>query len=541
VNGPCRIWEHDPGGVVYLPSMIPVLVALLLAATLAEGQVGEAPVPEVTAPEAEAPLPEATTPLSSKPAAPHQQLRILPQDSRMDAYEEFRQLYDLAQFEDALPYAKRVVELSETDEERDHELPIAYNNLGATQYQLADYPAAEVSYRKSLELLESTQGISSRRLVVPLAGLGAVFAAQGQHQVAADLFDRALAVSRRADGLFNLQQVPLIDQAADSRYASRDYAGAEREHLYALKITEQNYGYGDTRTLPPLLELGAFYESLREFIAARNMYMRARDVALKPGVYDPQAVKALNGIARSHRLQYTMDPDTLESQQSARNETTGEVFNQAYKESRVQHPGADRTGLKAAETALALLRSTSDPPAALMTETLIELGDWYQATSRPDISTPYYAEAAAIFDAQVEADPLAGHPLKAPRMVFYRPPLSANRGLNTLSGQYVIRKTVFSFLVSEKGEPLDITVVSTDMDESQVSQSQRAIGRAIYSPRFVDGQPASTAGVTFTSEWYQEYDPETAPQNATPISTTPEATPAEEPVPEKKPASGSGA
>jgi tetratricopeptide (TPR) repeat protein len=537
VNGLCRTREHDSGGVVYLPSMIPVLVALLLAANPAEGQAGEAPAP---VPEADAPLPDATAPQNSKPAVPRQQLRILPQDSRMEAYQEFRQLYELSRFEEALPYARRVVELSEADEERDHELPIAYNNLGATQYQLADYPAAEVSYRKSLELLESTQGISSRRLVVPLAGLGAVYAAQDQHQVAAELFDRALAVSRRADGLFNLQQLPLIDQAADSRYAISDYGGAEREHLYSLKIAEQNYGYGDTRTLPPLLDLGAFYESLREFIAARNMYMRARDVALKPGVYDPQAVKALNGIARSHRLQYTMDPDTLDSQQAAYDEVTGEMVAKVYKESRVPPPAADRTGLKAAQTALELLRSTSDPPDALLTETLIELGDWYQATSRPEISTPYYAEAAAIFDAQVEADPLAGHPLKAPRMVFYRPPLSASRGLNTLSGQYVIRKTVFSFLVSEKGEPLDITVVSTDMEEGQVSQSQRAVGRAIYSPRFVDGQPVSTAGVTFTSEWYQEYDPETAPQNATPISTIPEETPAEQPVPEKKPSSGSG-
>ena len=65
-------------------------------------------------------------------------------------------------------------------------------------------------------------------------------------------------MSRRADGLFNLQQVPLIDQAADSRYAISDFGGAEREHLYALKVAEQNYGYGDMRTLPPLLDLGTF-------------------------------------------------------------------------------------------------------------------------------------------------------------------------------------------------------------------------------------------------------------------------------------------
>ena len=137
MSGPCRTREHDPCGVVYLPSMIPVLVALLLAANPAEGQVGEppAPVPEAKSPfpEAQAPLPDATSPQSSKPAAPRQQLRILPQDSRMEVYQEFRQLYELARFEEALPYAKRVVELSEADEERDHELPIAYNNLGATQ------------------------------------------------------------------------------------------------------------------------------------------------------------------------------------------------------------------------------------------------------------------------------------------------------------------------------------------------------------------------------------------------------------------------
>ena len=455
----------------------------------------------------------------------------------MEAYQQFRSLYELARFDEALPYAKQVVELSEAGSERDHELPIAYNNLGATQYQLADYPAAEGSYRKSLELLESTQGISSRRLVVPLAGLGAVYAAQDQHQVAADLFDRALAVSRRADGLFNLQQLPLIEQAADSRYAINDFGGAEREHIYALKIAEQNYGYGDTRTLPALLELGVFYESLREFIAARNMYLRARDVSFKPGVYDPQAVRALVGIARTHRLQYTMDPDTLDSQQPARDEVTGDIIGKVYKESRVPPPAADRTGLKAAQTALELLRSTSDPPAALMTETLIELGDWFQATSRPAIAIPYYAEAAGIFDAQTAADPLAGHPLKAPRMVFYRPPLSASRGLNTLSGQYVIRKTVFSFLVSETGVPLDINVVSTDMDEGQLSLSKRAVGKAIYSPRFAEGQAVSTAGVSFTSEWYQEYDPEKAPADAQPISTTPPE-PEAAPQPDAKPPSG---
>ena len=201
--------------------MTPVLAALLLAAASADGHIGEepAPIPAQATPEATATtpaekapeatatppagaageasanpttgepqrLPEATaSQVPAKPAAPRQQLKILAQESRMEAYAQFRSLYETARFDEALPYAKRVVELSEKDAEREHELPIAYNNLGATQYQLGDYEGATASYKQSLELLESTQGISSRRLVVPLAGLGAVYAAQDQHQVAAE-------------------------------------------------------------------------------------------------------------------------------------------------------------------------------------------------------------------------------------------------------------------------------------------------------------------------------------------------------------------
>jgi tetratricopeptide (TPR) repeat protein len=555
--------------------MTPVLAALLLAASVADGHIGEEPAPvaaesrqdaTATAPAGEAeapgapqaspadppatgtstpatapqdtapgatpadtpvpaPLPDATAAQQPIRPAAHEPLKILAQDPRMDAYAQFRQLYETARFDEALPFAKRVVELSEQDPERDHELPIAYNNLGATQYQLGDYPAASASYNKSLELLESTQGISSRRLVVPLAGLGAVSAAQDDHKTAAQYYDRALAVSRRADGLFNLQQVPLLKQAADSRYAFNDFGGAEREYMYALKIAEQNFGYGDPQTVSPLLDLATFYEGLREFIAARMMYMRARDVALNSNVgYSPMAVKALVGIARSHRLQYTMDPDSLESQQPARDEVTGEMIGKVYHDSRVPPPAADRTGLKAAQQALDLLRSVSAPPPDLMTETLLELGDWFQSTSRPTIAIPYYAEASGIYEALSAKDPMVGNPLKAPRMVFYRPPLSASRGLNTLTGQYVILKTVFSFSVDAEGNPQEITVVDSNMNEDQLGLSRRALQKSIYSPRFSEGKPVSTAGVTFTGQWYQEHDPEKTPPEA-PAPAAPDAQP----------------
>ena len=227
-------------------------------------------------------------------------------------------------------------------------------------------------------------------------------------------------MSRRSEGLFNLQQLPLLQQAADSRYAISDFGGAEREHMYALKIAEQNFGYGDARTLPPLLELAEFYEGLREFIGARMMYMRARDVAMQPvGAYNPMAVKALVGIARTHRMQYTMDPESLDSQQAAHDEVTGEIIGKVYRESRVPPPAADRTGLKAAQTALEMLRSTLESAAGPHDYDADRTRRLVPVHLAPVISLPYYAEAAGIFEAQTEADPLAGNPLKVPRMVFY--------------------------------------------------------------------------------------------------------------------------
>ncbi len=539
--GKAGMREHDPPGMVYRRNMTLLLAVLWLAATPAESQSEAAPPavqpsPVASAPAGEVPggtsqsLPEATAgEVPARTAAQRQQLRILGQDSRLEAYQQFRELYETSRFDEALPFAKQVVELSESGDDPDYELPIAYNNLGATQYQLGDYAGAADSYRKSLDMLEATQGISSRRLIVPLAGLGAVYAAQSEHRAATELYERALAVSRRADGLFNLQQIPLMKQAADSYYAISDYSGAERQYMYALKIAEQNFGYGDPRTIPTLLELGSFYEAVREFIAARMMYMRARDAALaaNPG-YSPEAVKALTGIGRCHRLQYTVAPESVESQQPLRDEFTGEISSKVYKDPRFASPAADRTGLKSVQQALDLLRSTSQPPPDLMTLTLIELGDWYQSTSRPAMSMPYYTEANAILDAQAAADPLVGHPLRAPRMVFYRPPVSAGRGLNTPSDKYIIRKTVFSFVVAEDGLPRDITVVSTDMNEDQVGLSQRAISKAIYSPRFADGKPTATAGVTFTGEWYEEFSGVEPPKDSAEVP--PAEPPAAEPA-----------
>jgi tetratricopeptide (TPR) repeat protein len=525
--------------MVYRSSMIRGLAVLLLSAVAAPfGEAAGEEVPATVPPPATTPAettpapnppPEATTPTGTQPSGlqpaatpPAGANGLLPLDARMEAYDEFRKLFELGRFDEALPFAERVVVLSEDGPDRDHELPIAYNNLGATQLKIGNFAGAEASYIKSLEQLESSQGISSRRLIVPLAGLGATYAAMDQHAKAADLIDRALAVSRRSEGLFNLNQLPLVNLAAESHYAIGDYIGAERERQYAIKVLEQNYGYADARVIPAVLGLAEFYESVQEYPSARAMYLRVRDTAMKEtGGYNVVAVRAMISVCRTHRLQYTMDPDSLEDDNPLRDPISGELVGRVYREARVPAPAADRLGLKSAEQAVEILRAATDPPKDLFADALLELGDWYQATSRPQLAIPLYAEASQFFSTGEFTG--KGNPLVAPRMIFYRAPMASRRAIGNTSTQPQVRTTVFSFVVSERGATQNVQVVSTDMDEGQLSQSRRAISRAIYSPRFENGQAVRTEGVQFTSDWYEEYrvaDPNAVPKPATPATTS---------------------
>jgi hypothetical protein len=255
------------------------------------------------------------------------------------------------------------------------------------------------------------------------------------------------------------------------------------------------------------MRLASFYESVAEFAAARGLYLRVRDISMKEsGGFNPLAIKSLVAIGRTHRMQFTTDPQSLNDSEPERDPVAAERLAGTLQKSRELTSAPDRAGLKSIELALAVLRATPDPPRPLLVETLTELGDWYQATSRANTAIPYYAEASTINAA--ESDSGMGNPLLAPRMIFYRPPLASTRGIGIVTSEVVVHETVFSFVVSETGDTQDVTVVTTNMSDAQQAQSRRAIERAVYSPRFEDGKPVATEGVQFTSKWYEQRKPE---------------------------------
>ena len=156
----------------------------------------------------------------------------------IQAYRDFRRLYEAGRFVDALPLALRIVDLIEAQPDRADQLPTALNNLGAVQLELGDHAGAVASFSRALDLLERSQGVGSRRMISPLVGLGRAHAAQQQHAHAIGTYQRALSISRRADGLFNLAQLDIIEPLTASLMAVEDYVSTNQLREYAVQVVE---------------------------------------------------------------------------------------------------------------------------------------------------------------------------------------------------------------------------------------------------------------------------------------------------------------
>ncbi len=420
-------------------------------------------------------------------------------DTQMAVYDEFAARFSAGDYAAALPLAQRVIELTPDKTGNHVERAVAYNNLGATQFRLGDLAGAEASYQKSLELLEFTQGISSRRMITPLAGLGQVYAARDQHLQAAEYRARAIAVSRRADGLFNLGQAELIGPVVESYLAINNLQGVDYERRYAVQLAERNFGNDDPRLLAPLSELAVWYETTRRYAPARALYLRMSDIAANEGSkLNETLIYSLLGIGRTYRLQFMLDPESLIEHETYVDRITGQEFPMVVNP---RSPRLDRGGLRSLEDALDLLKAATDPPPRLLANTYLELGDWQLVANRQEQALAHYAEAWKVIPAALAEG--ERNPLVEPRLVFYRPPDASMRHRDKPVTMATHDTVEITLDIDASGRGVITRIGESVLNEYQLAHLQRAFERALFSPRFEDGQAVATVGARFVGEWYR--------------------------------------
>jgi tetratricopeptide (TPR) repeat protein len=111
-----------------------------------------------------------------------------------------------------------------------------------------DWTAITEPLLSSIEDEEARNGPFSSALVELLTSLGLAYQENGEHVLAASVLDRALSLKRINEGLFGLDQVPLVELLIDSERAIGRTDTAENLESRLLDLARRNYT--DPRAAP---------------------------------------------------------------------------------------------------------------------------------------------------------------------------------------------------------------------------------------------------------------------------------------------------
>ncbi|MFC4310680.1 TonB family protein [Steroidobacter flavus] len=415
-----------------------------------------------------------------------------PPPPRPESQQEFWALYDKRDWSAAIEEARRLVEQTRANSRDPLQLASTLTLLGNAQLSGGDRASAEGTFREALQITESQGAGSGPAAVDPLRGLGYSLALLERHEEAVPYLERALIISRRSFGLFDPSQQGLLRQLAASLTRIGRGAEGQKQMLYLQRIGERTYGERDPRMSPVYCVVGDWYVDTGNFMLARERYRAALDVVeSRLGKNDLALVLPLRSLARSY-----LQEVYFISQGYQPMEQRGQMDATPMEPRGINPKYISSDGERALQRALTILDSHADTPPALLADTLIQFGDWYQVKHQPEKALTYYRRAATLVAKDEKAAPeAAGSPLSFPVRVYYPTPPLAMRNRQLAPAQIDEKFVSVEFTVTGSGEVQDAKVVEQNGSQRQASEALEAIRASRYRPKFVNGEPVDTQGV----------------------------------------------
>lgn len=418
------------------------------------------------------------------------------------AQQEYWTRFDKQDWDAAIASAQQLVDAARASKAPPDKLADNLALLGKAQLGKKDFVAAEATFAEALKLIEPIARGADSRLVTPLEGMGFALAGQTKHAPAVTYMERALAFSRRSGGLFDLEQLDILQQLATSLTALGQTETADQHMRYMVRVGEHAYGADDPRMAPLLCLIGDWYSQRGQVMEARELYRNALAIVEKKlGRNDLAAVEPLRSLAQSYIREVFLSNYGIRTQidklSASPDGSSGEVqpINPRYLSS---------DGERALLRSLAIVEANPKRPPNLLTDTLLQLGDWYQVKQQPDKALPYYLRVSSM----LTADPTLAAAVKEavlgfPVQVYYPTPQLATRNLSRPDSDVIERFVQVEFTVLPDGTTKDERVVDQDATARQASQTIEAIRAARYRPKFLQGKPVETQAVSYRQVFKQ--------------------------------------
>ena len=368
--------------------------------------------------------------------------------------------------------------------------------------QLRPSKAAD-DYRERIEEMEAEYGAYGAGIDEQLMGLASALQRSGNHEEAISEFRRAMLINRVNEGLYSLNQVPMIERMIESQIALNQWEEANDNHEYLFWLHAKNYGERDPRMLPIINQLSNWHLQayidekgatlFEHLINATNMYALAVDIISHNfGANDLRLVEALRGLKATN---YYLATYSGEPQEAIVINTSFGGGGDVSPERRAQLDHYRMNSFSSGKTAITKImdvyqKNPASPPAA-SAKAKVELGDWYMMFNKWHSARETYGEAyQALWDngaTNQEIEEIFGRPAALPAL----PLLDEDR--EALANSYV----TVSYDVTAFGKARNIQILSARPEDkvSIRSRVRNVLKRAKFRPRFENGEPVDTTGI----------------------------------------------
>jgi len=416
--------------------------------------------------------------------------------------------------------AEELVSITEAQRGKDsRELVNPLTNLGTVQFRRGNFAAAEANYQRAIALIEGQVSGADRLLIRPLQGLGETWLASNRPADAATALKRAVDLSRNLDGLYNADQLDAVDALIEAYEKMGAKAEAEREHQYAFRIAETNFGKRDLRLVEPLDRYARFFESVGRYATARGLHARALQLAEELSAEKPVVgVPALRGLARTWLLEAIYGPE-VEAQPAFELNDGGDPFVNNANQARL-----NSEGLRALSFALDVVNRSKPVDLRQLGELHAQIGDWYLISGNLGRAYASYGDSwKALSNAAVATGtPQPRALLESPRVLVYRAPsASASRMRVQNSDDYAVKDVEMRLKVGKDGKVLDVVVANTAAPENSTKAAMLAARKTRFAPRIVDGEPAETEGVVLREQLMVRIQRSSQASSSDPPAATP--------------------
>ena len=393
-------------------------------------------------------------PLNASDSAPVETASSSPEvAARFETDLQFTRLVAEERFDEALPIGVTLIQLTEQEFGKNSvQTAQAYTQFAQAQRRAGEYELAAESYLQSIEIYRAVDGAFSPLIIAPLTSLGDSYQEGGEYLNAASAYSEARSVNRRAFGLLNEDQIPLLDRMAQSMLALNQPVEADQQQLEALRLVERNWPVGSKEALAGIYKYASWLRDNGRYQEERGQYARAlRIIRERFGKDDPQQVMALIGIGNSFR-------------------------NQRIPEGQ---------GVSALRDALALLLAQNDRNELAIAEVLRDLGDWEVAFNKVGYDGAEYRRAWQLLGDVDNGESLRDSWFTGPAYVLREPisQRSLSQEQDAPAGHVLVK-----FDLDSSGRSANVVVVESDPPGLKDESVLRHVRRSRFRPQMANGE-----------------------------------------------------